>query len=339
MPRGKRIRATFALVLGLGLVGSACSLRDYPAAQSLFLGSAARADRLNADADYSDNLAKEFNGLVPENELKWEVIHPQPHTYNFGPADALIDFAAAHKMSVRGVPLLWDAQNPAWLTTGTFSRTALSNILADHINTVVGRYRGRIAQWDVVNEPFSETGSLKPTLWRRGLGFAYMDQAFTLARGADPAARLFLNEFNIELPGAKADAVLAAVQSMRQRGVPIDGVGFEMHANTTAPTAQQLAAQMARYAAIGVQVAITELDVTLPATPSADELKEQARVYREVLAVCRAATNCKTFVMWGFTDKYSWIPDLLPGWGSATIMDAAFGHKPAYDALNDELHG
>ena len=339
MARGKRIRATFALVLGLGLFGSACSLRDYQSAQSLFLGSAARSDTVRADSDYADNLAKEFNGLVPENELKWGVIHPQPGTYNFAPADALVDFAEAHKMSVRGVPLLWDAQNPAWLTTGTFSRTALFGILADHINTVVGRYRGRIAQWDVVNEPFSETGSLKPTLWRRGLGFSYMDQAFALARGADPAAKLFLNEFNIESPGLKADAVFAAVQGMRQRGVPIDGVGFEMHANTSAPTAQQLAVQMARYAAIGVDVGITELDVKLPATPTPDELKDQARVYREALATCRAATNCKTFVVWGFTDKYSWIPDLVPGFGAATIMDATFGHKPAYDALNDELHG
>lgn len=324
-------------MVGLGLVGSACSLRDLPGAESLFLGSAARANTITSDRDYADNLSKEFNGLAPENELKWEVIHPQQFAYDFGPADALLNFADAHQMSVRGVPLLWDIQNPSWLTGGTFTRPAVRAILTDHINTVVGRYRGRIKQWDVVNEPFNGAGTLKPTIWKKKVGGLYMDRAFTLARAADPSAKLFLNEFDIEMPGPKADGMFAAVQGMQRRGIPIDGIGFEMHAGPSGPTAQQLAGQMARYAAIGLEVAITELDVRLPMPPTPAQIADQGRVYGEILAACRAAPNCKTFVVWGFTDKYSWIPAIVPGWGSATIMDPAFGKKPAYDALNDAL--
>jgi endo-1,4-beta-xylanase len=335
--RSERIRvAGLVAAIGLILVLGACKpLREYPASQSLFLGSAARTNLLSEPL-YATTLAREFNGLVPENELKWETIHPQPNTYNFGPADALVSFARLHTMSVRGVPLLWDSQNPAWLTTGRFTRPQIRSILTSHIATVVGHYKGRIAQWDVVNEPFGVDGRLLPTPWRR-IGRRYMDVAFTAARAADPAAKLFLNERGIEVPGVLADAVFTEVSKMKARGVPINGVGFQMHANAGGPTSAQLAAQFARYASIGVEVAITEMDVQLPQPPTAAAIQQQATVYRGALATCRAAPNCKTFVVWGFTDKYSWIPMFFPGLGSATIMDNVYKGKPAYDALNQHL--
>jgi endo-1,4-beta-xylanase len=298
----------------------------------MFVGSAARADLLN-DPVYTTTLAREFNGLVPENELKWATIHPQQATYNFGRADALVNFARDHDMKVRGIPLIWDQQLPAWLTQGAFTRTQLRGIVADHINRVVGRYRGRIVQWDVVNEPYANDGTLRNTIFRK-IGTRYMDEAFAAARAADPAAKLFLNEIDIEVPGVKADAVFNAVAGMRSRGVPIDGVGIQMHSDLLRHPQQQLAAQMARYAAIGVEVAITELDVRLPVPVTAQTVQQQAQAYREILSICRAAPNCKTFVLWGFTDRYSWIPSAYPGYGSATPLDQNYGKKPAYDALN-----
>jgi endo-1,4-beta-xylanase len=335
--RGERIRVlTVAVAIGFILLLGACKpLREYPASQSLFLGTAARANLL-AEPQYASTLSREFNGLVPENELKWETVHPQPTTYNFAPADALVNFARLHTMSVRGVPLLWDSQNPPWLTNGKFTRAQLRSILAAHIATVVGRYKGRISQWDVVNEPFGADGKLLATVWRK-IGRRYMDQAFTMAHAADPAAKLFLNERGIEVPGVHADAVFKEVSKMKARGVPINGVGFQVHANTGLPTSQQLASQFARYAAIGVEVAITEMDVQLPEPPTAAAIQAQATVYRGALATCRAAPNCKTFVVWGFTDKYSWIPLFFPGMGSATVMDSVYKGKPAYDALNKHL--
>ena len=291
---------------------------------------------LLGDPTYATTLAREFNGLTPENELKWATLHPEPTTYNFGPADALVDFARAHDMKIRGVPLVWNEQNPAWLDQGNFSGPQMSSILAAHIATVVGHYKGRIAQWDVVNEPFTEDGSLRNTVFRR-IGNRYMDDAFAMAHAADPAAKLFLNERGIEVPGAKADGAFNTILKMKQRGVPINGVGFQMHADQVGPTAEQLTTQIARYAAIGVEVAITEMDVRLPVPVTTTALQTQARLYGDALKACRVAPNCSTFVTWGFTDKYSWIPQFFPGMGSATVMDSAYIKKPAYDALNKNL--
>ena len=301
----------------------------------MFFGTAARASLLS-EPTYATTLAREFNGLSPENELKWDTIHPTQTTYNFGPADALVNFARDHNMKVRGVPLLWHEQNPAWLDAGGFDGTAMRNIMAAHIATVVGRYRGRIVQWDVVNEPFLADGTLRNTVFRK-IGLRYMDDAFAMAHTADPAAKLFLNERGIEVPGLKADGVFNAISKMKARGVPINGVGFQMHADTVVPTTQQLTSQIARYAAIGVEVAITEMDVKLVVPASATALATQARVYRDALAACRAAPNCHTFVTWGFTDKYSWIPQFFPGMGEATMLDSSYANKPAYDALNQQL--
>jgi endo-1,4-beta-xylanase len=301
----------------------------------MFFGSAARADLLG-DPTYSSTLAREFGGLVPENELKWETIHPAPGVYDFAKADRLVEFARSHDMKVRGVPLLWHYQNPAWVEglTDDQARAAYQ----EHIRTVVGRYRGRISQWDVVNEPFRDDGRLIRTVWRR-TARRYMDDAFAIARATDPSAKLFLNEMGIERPGPKADGVFNEVVNMRARGVPIDGVGFQMHTNLVSTTPQLFAEQVARYAAIGVEVAVTEMDVGLAQPPTATALQQQAAMYRGVLAACRAAPNCKTFVVWGFTDRYSWVPYFFPGFGSATILDATYAKKPAYDALNDELAG
>lgn len=334
---GERTRVGIALaVVALVVVLGACKpLREYPAAQTMFFGTAARANLLS-EPTYATILAREFNGLSPENELKWDTIQPTQTTYNFGPADALVNFARDHNMKVRGVPLLWHEQNPAWLVNGGFDGPAMRNILAAHIATVVGHYRGRIVQWDVVNEPFENDGTLRNSVFRK-IGLRYMDDAFTMAHAADPAAKLFLNERGIEVPGLKADAVFNAVSKMKARGVPLTGVGFQMHADTVVPTAQQLKAQIARYAAIGVEIAITELDVKLPIPVTAAALADQARVYRDALDACRAAANCHTFVTWGFTDKYSWIPQFFPGWGDATMLDDTYANKPAYDALNQEL--
>jgi endo-1,4-beta-xylanase len=339
-PRGERIRrwslATVALAV---VVLAACTpLRDYPAAKTLFLGSAARADLVTADPQYAAMLAREFNGLVPENELKWVTTQPTPTTFNFGPADALVNFARAHGMAVRGVPLLWDEQTPAWLNQGIFTKADVRALIAGHITQLVGHFKGRIAQWDVVNEPFDAAGRVRRTVFRKA-GVRFMDDAFTTAHAADPAAKLFLNERGIEVPGPKANAVFNAVSAMRNRGTPITGVGFQMHATLTSPTVAQLQAQMARYRAIGVEVAITEMDVRIPVPATAASLEAQARIYGDTLAACRAAPNCKTFVVWGFTDKYSWVPSVFPGTGYATLMDVNLANKPAYLALNKNLAG
>jgi endo-1,4-beta-xylanase len=246
-------------------------------------------------------------------------------------------------MKVRGHVLVWNQSNPAWLTHGTFSSAQLSTILTQHIATVVGRYRGRIAQWDVVNEAFDDTGKLRQDVWGHALGVKYIAAAFTAAHRADPKAKLFYNDYNIEFPGPKADAVFAEVQKLRAQHVAIAGVGFQMHVlghhapAAPFPTVQQLAAQMRRYRKVGLEVAVTEFDERMPLPATSADLRAQGTEFEAALRACLSAPNCHTFNTWGFTDKYSWIPSWYPGYGAATMLNRSYGAKPAAAGLRAAL--
>lgn len=314
----------------VAVLASGC-LRHVGASGGVTIGAAASTAYLG-EARYAEVLGREFAMLTPENELKWDAVHPTQGSYRFGPTDALVAYADQHGMQVRGHTLVWHQQNPSWLTAGGFTPAELAAILDDHIAVVVGHYADRIVQWDVVNEAFEESGALRSTVWSNGLGPGYIDRAFRAARAADGEAELFYNDFNIERAGPKADAVFAMVSSMRRRGVPIDGVGFQAHLTADFP-ANELVAQMARYEAIGVDVAITELDVRVPVPASDASRQAQAKVFGDVLAACRRAANCDTLVVWGFTDRHSWVPSVFSGLGAATPLDEEYRPKPAYDAM------
>jgi endo-1,4-beta-xylanase len=315
-----------AAILALG----GC-LRSAGTQRGLAIGSAASAAYLG-EAEYSEVLGREFALLTPENELKWDTIHPARDRYDFGPVDALVRYARAHSMGLRGVPLVWHAQNPAWLTEGQFTRSELLGILDEHIRTVVGRYSSVAGQWDVVNEAIDDAGEPRSTLWSRIIGPDYIELALRSARAADPDVKLFYNDYGIERSGPKADAVFRMVSDLRQRGAPIDGVGFQAHLTAQASLAE-LQAQIDRYRAIGLDVAVTELDVRVPVPATTASLQAQADVYRGVFKACLDATNCDTVVVWGFTDRHSWIPAFVPGYGAATLYTEDYEPKPAYHAV------
>lgn len=312
-------------------------LRDLAASRGLRVGAAINDAATLGIPAYADTLAREYSMGVSENAMKWGLIHPAPNTYDFADADAEVAFAEAHGMTMRGHNLAWWNQNPAWLTGGTFTHDQLVQILDDHINTVVGHYKGRIAEWDVVNEAVALDGSAQPNPWSNGIGNpAYIDQAFRTARAADPAAKLFYNDYAIEQPSQRFDAVYALVTGLVQRGVPIDGVGFQAHlgANTCdSSCVNGMLTNMLALHRLGLQVSITELDVSVVLPPTPASLTEQASMYAGVLKACLLAPNCHSFVTWGFTDAYSWIPSTLPGRGAALPFDESYQTKPAYDAL------
>jgi endo-1,4-beta-xylanase len=326
-----------ALAVTVVVLLGGCRLRDAANSARLVIGSAARADALATDAQYGTVLAREFSMLVPENELKWDTTEPQQGTYNFTAADQLAAFATSNAMQMRGTPLLWHEQNPSWLTGGTWTTQTLGAVLDNHIAAVVGHYAGVVKQWDVVNEAFNDDGTLRSTLWSQTLGTGYIDRAFKDARKADSHAKLLYNDYNIEWSNAKSDAVYAMVASMKQRGIPIDGVGFQMHALEGFPTGANLQQEFARYAAIGVDVAITEMDVRIPVPPTNADLQAQAQTYHDATAACVGAPNCHTVLVWGFTDKYSWIPSFFPGYGAADIYDSNYNPKPARAAVENAL--
>ncbi|MBN1641636.1 MAG: endo-1,4-beta-xylanase [Anaerolineae bacterium] len=317
---------------------SSPSLRELAAARGIDIGAAVAAGPLRGDPNYVAALAHEFSALTAENALKFGPVHPERERYTFGDGDAIVAFGREHDMTVRGHVLVWHQQLPAWVEQGEWSDDALRTVLHDHIATLVGRYRGSIHVWDVVNEAVTDAGAMRNTLWLRTIGPEYIDLAFQWAHEADPDALLFYNDYGAEGLNRKSDAVYDLVKGMLARGVPVHGVGMQFHvAATTRLRAEDLAENVRRLGELGLQVHITELDVRIPIPPTETRLKAQAGVYRMLMETCLAADNCTAFITWGFTDRYSWIPRHNPGSGAALLLDEAYQPKPAYDALRDAL--
>lgn len=317
-------------------------LRTYAAARGLFIGSAVDRGFRYAGSDgvqFRSVLAHQFDMLVPENDMKFDHLQPQQGTYVFVHADSLVAFAAANGMQVRGHTLVWHRQLPSWLTSGTWTPTQAESLLAAHVSTVVGHYRGQVREWDVVNEALADDGTLRPGFWADHIGADYIAQAFRAAHQADSTAILFYNDYGIEWPGAKADSAYALLARLRAQGVPVGGVGSQGHFQYAGgtPSADVLAANMARFAALGLQVHITELDVRVPVPSTADELQTQAQNYQSVVAACLRTAACNTIVTWGFTDRESWIPSTFSGWGDALLLDATYHPKPAFFAVRSTL--
>ncbi|MEY3361595.1 MAG: hypothetical protein RL531_1314 [Actinomycetota bacterium] len=285
-------------------------------------------------------IASQFSSVTPENAMKWVEVHPGSGTWNFAPADEIVDFAEAHGQRVRGHTLVWHRQNPTWLTGASYTRDELIAILEDHITTLVGRYRGRIAQWDVVNEAIADDGTLRDTIWLRGIGPDYIRLAFEFARAADPDAALFINDYLIERGGPKAATLLWIAQSLRDQGVPIDGVGYQVHALVPSlmPTPEQFADEMRRFASRGMLVEITEMDVALqlPSDPATGP-QSQADAYGSAVMACLAVRECTGITTWNYSDAVSWIPGEFPGFGEASIFDAELRPKPAYERIRQLL--
>jgi endo-1,4-beta-xylanase len=310
-------------------------LRDV--ARRPLVGTAVDMSALANDATYKAAIAREFNTVTPENVMKWETVEPQQGVTDFSQGDALLRFARANRQAVRGHTLVWHSQLPTWLTSGTFTNQQLEAILRRHIFEEAGHFRGRIYAWDVVNEAFNEDGTLRDTIWLRALGPDYIAKAFIWAHKADPHARLYYNDYNLESIGPKSDAALALVKQLKARHVPIDGVGFQGHLGIQYPYPDTFGDNLQRFAAAGFDVAITEADVrmVLPVTP--EKLATQATYFGDMMRSCVAVRRCVTFTLWGFTDKYSWVPGFFAGEGAATPLDEAFQPKPAYFALRDAL--
>ena len=312
------------------------TLRHLAARLGIHVGSAVSFSALSSDAEYAQILGQQFSAITPENEMKWVSVEPQQGVYTFGQADAEVQFARQHHQLVRGHNLVWNSQLPAWLTGGSFTNAQLAEILKQHIFTEVGHFRGEIWQWDVVNEPLNSDGTLISDIWEQALGPDYIADALRWAHEADPHAKLFINDFNIEGENAKSDGMYALVKSLIAQHVPIDGVGFETHLGLQfgLPSMQ---ANLQRFADLGLDVDITEMDVRmiLPATP--DLLAEQASWYSQVMQDCIAVRRCVDFTVWEYTDKYSWVPGFFTGQGAADIYDENLEPKPAYFALIDAL--
>jgi endo-1,4-beta-xylanase len=347
MKKAQRVFVACAVLLAS--VGGSClaqSLREYADRAGVLVGTAVDPV-LFGEQEYASTLAREFNMVEPENAMKWGTIRRTPDSFDFGPGDRVVSFARAHGMKVRGHCLVWGKYNPAWLARGNFTPEQLAKLMREHITTVARHYAGQVFAWDVVNEAFDARGGMEHSIWYdspgvglKGKGTAYIEQAFRWAREADPKALLFYNDYDAEGLNAKSEAIYAMVKDFKSRGVPVDGVGLQMHVfDLSAKGLEGLEANIARLTALGLQVHVTEMDVGLPLAAGgrlADErdLKKQADIYRFAAAACLRQPGCTAFQTWGFTDKYTWIPGYTKGAKGAPLpFDRAYAAKPAYRAL------
>jgi endo-1,4-beta-xylanase len=312
-------------------------LRVLAARDGLRIGTAVDTTALANDATYQKLVGEQFSTVTPENVMKWQLVEAQRGQLTWTAADILVNFAAAHGQLVRGHTLVWHNQLPTWLTSGTFTPAELRQILRRHIIDEVTHFKGRIWQWDVVNEAFNDDGTWRNTIWYQALGPDYIADAFRWAHQADPRALLFYNDYNIEGLGAKSDAVYALVTKLRKQGVPVNGVGLQGHFGTQYGFPGDVAENMARFTALGLDVAVTEADVRSVLPMDNPKTQAQAQGYSVLLQACLLTRRCISFTVWGFTDKYQWVPGTFNGQGSAALYDENFAPKPAYHAVQLDL--
>ena len=294
-------------VLILCLAGPA-SARTGP----VLLGTAVGGPSFMADPDprYRETL-KLFDSLTAENDMKMYYQRPTRATFDFTVGDAMVAFAAANSQQVHGHTLVWctDSSTPGWLRTGSWTRATLLGVMTEHITTVMNHYKGRVATWDVVNEALNDDGTPRDCIWRRVIGADWVEQAFRIARGADPGARLFYNEVRADVPNPKYEAMVAMARDFKARGVPLDGVGLQYHLAENHPTQAQMEEGIRRLGELGLEVHISELDVPIwylgPSTIP-ERLALQPEIYRRVATACQAQPACSRITTWGFTDRITY---------------------------------
>lgn len=317
-------------------------LRDL-AGRHLLIGTAVDHDALTADRTYRERIATEFSSITAENVMKWEVVEPVRGERDYQAADELVAFAKRNGQRVRGHTLVWHNQIPAWLTAGVeageIDAAELRGILRAHIQDEVRHFRGKIYEWDVANEVIDDEGNLRDSIWLRTLGPGYIADAFRWAHQADPRAKLFLNDYNVEGLSPKSDAYVALAKDLLAKRVPLHGFGAQGHYGVQYGfhSAIEVATNLGRFEKLGLSTSITEVDVRMPMPPDNVKLQAQAQGYSVLLQGCLLAKRCNSFTVWGFTDKYSWVPGWFEGEGAANILDENFEAKPAYRELQTIL--
>jgi endo-1,4-beta-xylanase len=331
----RKIRALL-LALVAGVLGVVAALAVPPSAQAAestlgaaaaqsgrYFGTAIAANRLS-DSTYATIAAREFNSVTAENEMKIDATEPQRGQFTFTAADRVYNWAVQNGKQVRGHTLAWHSQQPGWMQS--LSGSALRQAMIDHINGVMAHYKGKIAQWDVVNEAFADgsSGARRDSNLQR-TGNDWIEVAFRTARAADPSAKLCYNDYNVEnWTWAKTQAMYAMVRDFKQRGVPIDCVGFQSHFNSGSPYNSNFRTTLQNFAALGVDVAVTELDIQ----------GAPASTYANVVNDCLAVSRCLGITVWGVRDSDSWRSGDTP-----LLFNNDGSKKPAYSAVLDALNG
>lgn len=359
-------------ILLIGLTGAivAVAFAGRPAlkkvfAKDFYIGVALNQDQVaGKDAAAMALVKEQFNSITPENVLKWERVHPELDKYNFAPVDQFVALGEKNKMFMVGHVLVWHSQTPHWVFEDGAGKPANREILLqrlrDHIFAVVGRYKGRIQGWDVINEAVEDDGSLRQSKWLEIIGPDYVQKAFEFARAADPQAELYYNDYNMWKKG-KVEGVVRLVRDLQAKGIRVDGIGMQGHWGLDYPPLDEAEAAIQAFAALGVKVMVTEMEVDVLPFPSESqsaeislnfELQKHLNPYPQALPDSMQQVLAKRYAefftlfhkhrdkisrvtLWGVHDGQSWKND-WPVRGRTNyplLFDRRYQPKPAFEAV------
>jgi endo-1,4-beta-xylanase len=305
-------------IAGSGANGAKCSINEAFKAHpnKLYIGTIADQGTLSNKAN-TQVIIDNFGQLTPENSMKWDATEPQQGKFNFAGADALVKFATDNKKLIRGHTTVWHSQLPTWVSSIT-DKTKLADVMKNHITKLMTQYKGKVYAWDVVNEILAEDGGFRSSVFHNVLGDDFVRIAFEAARKADPNAKLYINDYNLDDPNyAKTKGMVTKVKAWVAAGVPIDGIGSQSHLGSVWPAAKNAAA-LKTLCAVVDECAMTELDIAGAA----------ASEYTTAIKGCLDVENCVGVTVWGVSDKDSWRQGENP-----LLFDGGFKAKAAYNAV------
>ena len=314
------------------------SISDFP------IGVAVDQIYLNNDSMYRHVFMTQFSSATAENTFKPAYLHPEEYSYNWYEAEQLINFCRANNMRVHGHTLIWHQQNPQWMLEYKGNREDWERMMKLHITSIVRYFKPSILSWDVVNEAFNEDGSLRNTIWLEHIGPSYIELAYRTAHEANPDAKLFYNDFGLEMNPTKRKAVINFFNHLKSRGVPIDGIGLQMHVDIKYTEAAMIEDAIRDVANNHYDVHLSEVDISLNPLGKAyqlttKDLEAQADLMVKIVRAYKNIPKYQQFgiTFWGVSDQYSWIPSYYNRTDYPLLFDESFNPKPIYCKLKQAL--
>jgi len=341
------------LTVNLSLAQWGPSLKSLANSRGIYVGASVAGGYLayilnnsnGIDPTYRSILQNQYS-LTTNAQFYYGEVEPEPGVFDFTPADMVTSFAQQYNLVVRCHNLAWEQALPSWLNT-TLSVNQAAAILYNHVKTIVTHMKGKCYAWDVVNEPIDDqTNTIRTSIWSYALGPNYIEVVLNWTHTFDPAAKLFLNDYLIEVQNNKSNALYSVIQQLKQNGSPINGIGFESHFQLgSLPNINAVQSNMARFVALGLELHVTEMDIICNNTLEsiADKWNQQAAYFGAYLGACLATPGCKSFETWDYTDRYTWVGDLegvdtTGGYIYTPLpFDATYNPKPAYYAIQSTL--
>ena len=341
------------IVLSATLIGAGFSsafadetIRDLAKERGRFIGTILNSEWFNdaIEPEFEEIHKTQFNVVVAENEMKFDATEPSENKFNYTKGDKMVEYAQANGLRVRGHALAWHSQVASWVSNYSGQKEKLLSVLKNHIDSVVGHWKGKVAEWDVVNEAVNDEYDAgwrsANSVWYEGIGPEFLDSAFVWAHAADPDAELCYNDYSLEWglrEKSKASFVVEQVKRWKENGIPITCVGTQTHIEISHETTPQNVRALAKaLAELGVTLNITELDIGFPKGSAdqlgADDYAKQGHLYRQFMDVFLEEPNMGEFVIWGLTDAHSWLDD-QQGKTQGLLYDKQYKPKPAFDSI------